>query len=108
MIFKGQGSFLCKCISYGIRDFYRDFTKQRKTSNMVFKIPENKIEYCDINNSMRLIVEYKESFVTTIGCYLPAGAMFEKSEERGSALFLEHVLFQVKHLFTIKIYNIFI
>lgn len=49
---------------------------------------------------MRLIVEYKESFVTTIGCYLPAGAMFEKPEECGSALFLEHVLFQVKYLLT--------
>ncbi|XP_019696325.1 mitochondrial-processing peptidase subunit beta-like [Harpegnathos saltator] len=52
------------------------------------------MEYCDINDSIRLIVDYKESFITTIGCLLPAGSMFEKFKERGSALFLEHVLFQ--------------
>jgi len=54
------------------------------------------MEYCSMNNGMHLISEYKrESFITTIGCLLPAGAMFEKPEERGSALFLEHVLLQV-------------
>ncbi|XP_032685412.1 mitochondrial-processing peptidase subunit beta-like, partial [Odontomachus brunneus] len=93
-IFKGEGSFLYKCINHGIRNYYRHFTEKCKTSNIFFEIPESKLEYCDINDNMRLIVEYKESFVTTIGCYLPAGAMFEKPEERGSALFLEHVLFQ--------------
>lgn len=54
------------------------------------------MEYYSMDNGMRLISEYKEeSLITTIGCFLPAGAIFEKPEERGSALFLEHVLFQV-------------
>lgn len=56
------------------------------------------MECCDINNGIRLISEYKESFITTIGCVVPAGAAFEKPEERGSALFLEHTLFQVNIL----------
>lgn len=60
------------------------------------------MEYCDINNGMRLISEYKkESSITVIGCFLPAGSMFEKTKERGSALFLEHILFQVnQNIFT--------
>lgn len=96
-IFKEQGSSLCKYFSYKIRNCYSDFTGKCKTSNMLLQVPEGRMEYCDINDGMRLIVEYKTSFVTTIGCLLPAGAMFEKSKERGSALFLEHILFQVKH-----------
>lgn len=60
-----------------------------------FEIFEGKME-CNVINGMHLVSEYKrESFVTTIGCLLPAGTMFEKPDERGSALFLEHLLFQV-------------
>lgn len=54
------------------------------------------MECCDMDNGMRLISEFKrESSITTIGCLVPAGAIFEKGKERGSALFLEHTLFQV-------------
>lgn len=107
-IFKGQGSFLRKCIRHGIRNYYSDFTEKCKTSSMLLEVSKSKMEYYDINDGMRLIVEYEESFVTTIGCLLPAGAMFEKSEERGSALFLEHTLFQVKHLLLKKVHNMFV
>lgn len=66
------------------------------------------MEYCNINNGMRLISEYKkESSVTIIGCLLPAGAMFENMKERGSALFLEHTLFQVSQNIFAKNCNIF-
>lgn len=92
---KGQG-FLRKCIDHRFYD-YSTRAEQCKNSDLLVEIPDNKMEYCSMNNGMRLISECKRnSFITTIGCFLPAGAMFEKPEERGSALFLEHVLFQVK------------
>ncbi|XP_067211015.1 mitochondrial-processing peptidase subunit beta-like isoform X2 [Linepithema humile] len=89
----GRG-LLRKCIDHRFYDCYSTRTEKCKNSGLL-EIPEGKMEYCSMNNGMRLISEYKkESFITTIGCFLPAGAVFEKPEERGSALFLEHVLFQ--------------
>lgn len=49
-----------------------------------------------MNNGLRLICEYRNSFTTTIGCFVPAGAMYEMPEERGSVLFLEHLFFKVR------------
>ena len=36
--------------------------------------------------------------MTTVGCFLPAGAMYETQDERGAALFLEHLMFRVNLL----------
>ncbi|XP_012270540.1 cytochrome b-c1 complex subunit 1, mitochondrial [Orussus abietinus] len=47
-----------------------------------------------MQNGMRIICEYKPSEFTTIGFFLPAGAMYEMPEERGAALFTEHLLFR--------------
>ncbi|XP_017753134.1 PREDICTED: mitochondrial-processing peptidase subunit beta-like [Eufriesea mexicana] len=55
---------------------------------------ESSTEFCYLNNGMRLVCECRESFTTTIGCFIPAGAMYEMPEERGSVLFLEHLLFR--------------
>lgn len=75
--------------------------KYKTLDSRFFEIPEGKMGYYDANNGMRLIAEYKDSsFVTTIGCLVPpAGAIFERPEERGSALFLEHVLLQVRRIY---------
>lgn len=60
-----------------------------------------------MNNGLRLICEYRNSFTTTIGCFVPAGAMYEMPEERGSVLFLEHLLFKVrKNIYNYKTYKI--
>lgn len=56
---------------------------------------ENSIETSNLNNGMHLVCEFRNSYTTTLGCFFPAGAMHEMSEERGSALFLEHLLFKV-------------
>lgn len=58
-----------------------------------------------MNNGLRLICEYRNSFTTTIGCFVPAGAMYEMPEERGSVLFLEHLFFKVRKKYY-KTYNI--
>lgn len=65
---------------------------------------ENSVESCYMNNGLRLICEYRNSFTTTIGCFVPAGAMYEMPEERGSVLFLEHLLFKVRKKYN-KTYN---
>ncbi|XP_031826080.2 mitochondrial-processing peptidase subunit beta [Nomia melanderi] len=55
---------------------------------------ESAIESCILSNGIRLVCESKSSYTTTLGCYFPAGSMHEMPEERGSALFLEHLLFR--------------
>ncbi|XP_076622868.1 mitochondrial-processing peptidase subunit beta [Colletes latitarsis] len=55
---------------------------------------ENSIETCTLINGMRLVCEYRSSYTTTLGCFVPTGAMHEMPEERGSSLFLEHLLFR--------------
>ncbi|XP_026672324.1 mitochondrial-processing peptidase subunit beta-like isoform X2 [Ceratina calcarata] len=47
-----------------------------------------------MDNGIRLVCERRKSFNTTLGCFLPAGSMYEMPEERGSVLFLEHLLFR--------------
>lgn len=42
---------------------------------------------------MQLVCERRSSFTTTLGCFVPAGSMHERPEERGSALFLQHLFF---------------
>ncbi|XP_053970320.1 mitochondrial-processing peptidase subunit beta-like [Hylaeus volcanicus] len=55
---------------------------------------ENSIETSNLSNGMRLVCEYKNTYTATLGCFIPAGAMHEMPEERGSALFLQHLLFK--------------
>lgn len=57
---------------------------------------ENAVESCTLSNGIRLVCESKCCCTTTLGCFFPAGAMHELPEERGSALFLEHLLFRVR------------
>ncbi|XP_078042574.1 mitochondrial-processing peptidase subunit beta [Augochlora pura] len=53
---------------------------------------ENAVDSCTFSNGIRLVCENKCSYTTTLGCFFPAGAMHERCEERGSALFLQHLL----------------
>nr|XP_033331862.1 mitochondrial-processing peptidase subunit beta-like [Megalopta genalis] len=53
---------------------------------------ENAVKYCTFSNGIRLVCENKSCYTTTLGCFFPAGAMHERPEERGSALFLKHLL----------------
>lgn len=58
-------------------------------------VPESPLEPVDLTNGMRLICEFKDSCVTTVGCFLPAGSLHERPEERGASLFMEHLIFRV-------------
>ncbi|XP_076650155.1 cytochrome b-c1 complex subunit 1, mitochondrial [Halictus rubicundus] len=55
---------------------------------------ENAVESCTLSNGIRLVCQSNSCYTTTLGCFLPVGAMHELPEERGSALFLEHLLFR--------------
>ncbi|XP_076758926.1 mitochondrial-processing peptidase subunit beta isoform X1 [Xylocopa sonorina] len=68
----------------------RKLSKHESPSSNLSDITES----CYMNNGMRLVCERRDSFATTIGCFLPAGSMYEMPEERGSVLFLEHLLFR--------------
>ncbi|XP_076170849.1 mitochondrial-processing peptidase subunit beta isoform X2 [Ptiloglossa arizonensis] len=68
-------------------------TSRKMTTNLDTTM-ENSIETSNLNNGMHLVCEFRNSYTTTLGCFFPAGAMHEMSEERGSALFLEHLLFK--------------
>ncbi|XP_043527874.1 mitochondrial-processing peptidase subunit beta-like [Frieseomelitta varia] len=75
------------------QDFKGISRKINKASSTYFDI-ESSTESCYMSNGMRLICEHRNSFTTTVGCFVPAGAMYETQNERGSALFLEHLFFR--------------
>ncbi|XP_011315156.1 mitochondrial-processing peptidase subunit beta-like [Fopius arisanus] len=59
------------------------------------EVPEGVMESMHLKNNMKLICEHRtDSCFTAVGCFLPAGAIHEYPEERGAALFLEHLLFR--------------
>ncbi|XP_024946660.1 cytochrome b-c1 complex subunit 1, mitochondrial isoform X1 [Cephus cinctus] len=74
----------------------KSFQRKTKSDSCYerFRVPEGLMESCDLKNGMRLVCEYKPSCVTTVGCFLPAGSMYEMPEERGAALFMEHLIFR--------------
>ncbi|XP_015436402.1 PREDICTED: cytochrome b-c1 complex subunit 1, mitochondrial-like [Dufourea novaeangliae] len=64
------------------------------TSSDVCLSTDDSVESSDLKNGIRLVCESRSSYTTTVGCFFPAGAMYEMPEERGSSLFLEHLLFR--------------
>ncbi|XP_003703132.3 mitochondrial-processing peptidase subunit beta [Megachile rotundata] len=92
-----QGNKMLNCIKKGCNyisnNYYKYFgtckgTSKKEVSNKY----SEQIESCYTSNGMRLVCEYRDSFTTTLGCLVPAGAMHEMPKERGSAIFLEHLL----------------
>ena len=71
-----------------------------KSNQSRLNVSENPLQYGEFNG-MRLFCKLTDSFVTTIGCCLPAGSMHERSEERGASLLMEHLIFRVN----VKLYN---
>ncbi|XP_063986797.1 mitochondrial-processing peptidase subunit beta-like [Diachasmimorpha longicaudata] len=58
-------------------------------------VPEGVMDSTFLKNDMKLVCEYKaDSCFTAVGCFLPAGAVHEYPQERGAALFMEHLLFR--------------
>ncbi|XP_076246228.1 mitochondrial-processing peptidase subunit beta [Calliopsis andreniformis] len=73
---------------------FQDCGGARKTKGLDCLNLEDSVESGIACNGMRLVCDYNSSFTATIGCFVPAGSMYETCEERGSALFLEHLLFR--------------
>ncbi|CAK9829133.1 Cytochrome b-c1 complex subunit 1, mitochondrial [Anthophora retusa] len=79
---------------YKTLQFYKGTSRKMSKSASTYSDSETSIESSYMNNGMRLVCDYRNTSTTTIGCFIPNGAMCENPEERGSSLFLEHLLFK--------------
>nr|XP_034188352.1 mitochondrial-processing peptidase subunit beta-like [Osmia lignaria] len=98
-----ESNIMLKCIKRGYISMsngcYKQFEAYKGISRNMAKLSNKssnseQIESCIVSSGMRLVCECRNSFTTTLGCFLPAGAMYEMPKERGSAIFLEHLLFR--------------
>ncbi|XP_076674729.1 mitochondrial-processing peptidase subunit beta isoform X2 [Andrena cerasifolii] len=93
-----QSSILLKYVQRGYvsvsNNRYKTSQDRASASRKGTKGLDSTIESSTASNGMHLVCECRSSFTTTLGCFVPAGSMHERLEERGSALFLQHLFFR--------------